>query len=381
MEVRVIRPQDNEDLIKLSRLTPMEGSISVHIERSPDYLRFYNLHGIHGEKLTMEERLNREIDVWNALVAEEDGQTIGVMSTSGELLLYDGKPTRVGYLMDARVHPDHRRKGVVRSIGFKFVEEYSYYPIDCILGYIIRGNKRAVKGITEGGSKYFSGSRGGTFDLYQISMYRPYFGVKGLPVERATAADKDEIIELLREFYDGYNFAPIINDKRWERMMEVSLGYSYDDIRLVREGGRIVALLGLWDQAQIRQTVVLKNKAVVRLGIALAHVLRLFFRAPRPPVEGKPMRSLYIKHIACRPGYEHLLKKMLKQATNEVRRACTHHFIWGAFFETDPLRLLFRGLTKTEVKSDMFWGPWNTGWKTDEETFRKKPAFADFSLV
>jgi hypothetical protein len=380
VEVRLIEPRDNEALVELSRLTPMEGAISVYIERAPRFENFYDLHGVHGITISDEEFAAGQTDTWNTLVAEENGRVIGVMGSSSRILLFDGKPIRVGYLMDARVHPDHRRKGVVRTIGFGFVQRYGHFKIDCVLGFILRGNERAVQGLTEGGGDIFKGARGGYFHLYQISMYRPYF-VGRLKMERATPADQREIVELLAEFYRGYNFAPRFTEEFFARQMRVSLGYSYDQIRVVRENGRIVALLGLWDEAPVKQTVVLKNTAVVRAGIAIARFLHLFIKSPPPPVEGQPLRSLYIKHIACRPGYERTLHRMLKAATNEVRRAGTHHFIWGAFYHTDPLRRLFDGLTKTEVLSDMFWGPWNTGWNADPQQVIQQPAYADFSLV
>ena len=163
--------------------------------------------------------------------------------------------------------------------------------------------------------------------------------------------------------------------------MKVSLGYSFNDIRVVRENGKIVALLGLWDEAPVRNVVVLKNTPVIRVALVIAKFLRLFFKAPKPPEEGKPLRSLYIKHIACRPGYENILKTMLKAVTNEVRRSKQIHFIWGAFHQADPLKDIFSGLTKTETQSDMYWGPWNTGWDSDPENMTQEPAFADFSLV
>ena len=372
--------RDNDALIALSRLTPMEGAITVYIERSPNYRSFYDLHGDCSELYTTEQLSEARYDTWSTLVAEDQGQVIGVMSSSSRSLLFDGKPIRVGYLMDARVHPDHRRKGVVKTIGYAFAQRFGFVPLDCIVAYIIRGNERAIKGITEGAAETFSGKASGTFHLYQLSMYRPY-SYGGLKMERATPDDRREIAELLAEFYHGYNFSPPFSETYLDRQMRVSLGYAYDQIRIVRDNGRIAALLGLWDEAPVKQTVALKNTRVVQTGIALARAIHLFMRSPKPPVLGQPMRSLYVKHIACRPGYEELLHRMLKAATTEVRRAQSHHFIWGAFYHTDPLRQLFDGLTKTEVLSDLYWSPWNRGWKADPEYVKQHPAYADFSLV
>ena len=381
MEVRFIEERDNPGLIELSRKTPMEGVISAYTERAPDYFAFYNLHGVNVQTLTREQRDSGKYDMWTAAVAEDEGKIVGVMSAAAKGVNFGGQPIRIGYIMDARVDPEYRRRGLTKQIGIKFVEDAGAEWYDCVIGYILRGNEKAVKGITEGGRGIFMGKKGGTYTMYQLSMYRPYWVPDAPAIERATEKDKAEIIDLLAEFYRPYNFSPIFTEEKFDRMLQVTLGYSYRDFRVVRESGRIVALIGLWDQTPVRQVVVMRNTPVIRLGITIAKFLRLFFKAPRPPVEGQPMRSLYIKHIACRPGCTTVLKKMLKVITNEVRRTGQYHFIWGAFFQADPLLGLFKGLTKTELKSDMFFGPWNTSWTADAEKIGTQPAYADFSLV
>jgi len=379
--IRKIRLEDGPELIELSRLTPMVGNIEVHIERAPDYFRFYNLHGIWVEEIPEEEMGGQTHDAWAGAVAEKEGRIIGVMATSHRRVLFQGKEIIIGYPLDARVHPEYQHKGIARKIGYKFIDLYPLVKVDCILGYIIRGNTRAVTGFMSGAKELLASNHGGDFHMIQLSMYRPYRVSRRWPVERAAEADKAEILDLLREQYSGYNFAPIFDEEHFDRMLAVSTGYGMSSFRVVRQGGRIVACAGFWDQREVRTIVVRKNSFVIRVGIFIARIIRLFLKSPPPPREGKPMYSLYIKHMAVRPGYEKAAKNIVKQVHTEARRSSDINFIWGAFHDVDPLRSLFKWMTKTTIKSGLYYSRWNTDWDAPPEEVSRQPAWADFSTV
>ena len=379
--IRKVRLDDGPELIELSRLTPMVGMIEVHIERSPDYFRFYNLHGIWAEEVPDDEMGEQNHDAWAAAVAENEGRIIGVMASAHRRVMFQGKEIIIGYPLDARIHPDYQHRGIARKIGYKFIGLYPLVKIDCVLGYIIRGNTRAVTGFTSGAKELLATNHGGDFHMMQLSMYRPYRVSRRWPVERASDADKAEIFDLLREQYKGYNFAPIFDEERFDRMLAVSTGYGMSSFRVVRQGGRIVACAGFWDQREVRTIVVRKNSFAIRVGIFIARIIRLFLKSPPPPREGRPMYSLYIKHMAFRPGYEKAAGNIIKHVHTEARRSSDINFIWCALHDADPLRRLFKWMTKTTVKSGLYYSRWNTDWDAPAEEVQRQPAWADFSAV
>jgi hypothetical protein len=380
MEFRPVVPEDNEQLIALSRVTPMVGDISVYIERSPDYFAFYNQYGDCYHHLTG-ETMDPDKDVgWVAVCAEEEGRIVGVVATVTKLVRFGDQVIRMALPSDARVHPDFQHQGIIKRLGAIVSEKWGDHPTDLVLGYVIKGNIRAQKGFEEGAKDIVTGVHAGNFQMPQISMYRPYKNVK-LNIERATDNDIPEITELLHEFYADYNFSPVFNSETWAEMTKRSPGYSMNDIRVVREGGRIQALVGLWDQRQVRQLVTTAIPGKIKAGIAAAHAIRLFLKSPPPPKLNAPQTSTYIKHIAHRPGKLDLLSGMMKNITNEIRLQAQHNFIWGAFYETDPLLSIFDGLTVTRILSGQFYSPWNRGWFATPDQIQSKPCYADFSMV
>lgn len=379
MEIRPVRPEDNEQLIQLSRSVPMVGDVAVCIERSPDFFSFYNQFGPSHNDLKPQD-IDPHKDVgWVAVCATEGERVIGVVALFSKIVNYEDKLLRVFLPGDARVALDFQHQGVVKKIGNYVNDRWGSAAADLMLGYIIHGNYRAKKGFEEG-QDVVSGVQAGDFHMVQLSMYRPYRNAK-IEIERATEHDMREIVDLLAEFYADYHFSPVFTLENWKNMMARSPGYSMEDIRVVRENGKIQALIGLWDQQQVRKVVTTKFPARIKWGIHLASIIRLFINAPKPPKINVPQTSVYIKHIAHRPGKLDLLASMMRNVTNEVRISSNYNYIWGAFFDTDPLYTIFDGMQITDILSGQYYSPWNSGWFKTPFEIESKPCFADFSMV
>ena len=379
MKTRYVRPEDNDELIALSKMVPMEGDIKVCMDRSPDFFSFYNQYGPDQSTVDPSDIDRMSEPGWVAICAEDEGKIVGYFVFGAKLLRYEGEIVRAVFPSDARVHPDYQHKGVIKQLGADLIKDWGIVPGDVILGYIIRGNVRAEKGFQEG-VKLVKGIPAGEFSMIQASMYRPYRNAK-IAIERATEEDIPEIIDLLAEFYADYHFSPIFDRENWDRMMSVAIGYDVNDIRIVRENNKIQALVGLWDQRQIRRVVATEFRGAIKWGIRLAKMIHTFMQSPPPPVAGQPQYSMYIKHIAHRPGKLDLLVAMMKNVINEVRIGAQHNYIWGAFYQSDPLLAIWDQVNITVVRSGQYYVPWNTGWSKTPHEIESKPCFADFSTV
>jgi|GEM_PF-3257133 len=378
------RKLDNEALCRLSLRTPMVSELQVAIDRSPDFFSFYDLHGTYGRDVPQEMRDSGEaqgLNVYTCTVALHEGRVVGALAASHRHVLYNGQHLDLAWPMDARVDPDYQHKGVLTAIATKMPDLYPEVQLDCVMSVILRGNKRAKNASTEAVPQYFVGRPAGLFHLVQFSMYKPYRQRKGLQVEQARPDDLDEIVEVLAAFYLNHNFGPRMYRAWMDELLRVSKGYSVSDLSIVREDGRIVAVIGLWDQSPIRRMVMLNAPWPIRLGLFAARGLHLVLPSPEPPRIGEATRSLYLKHIACRPGYEQTLRDLMKVLLNRVRRGRQHHFVWGAFFQNSPLLPLWKGFSATRSYSEVVFAPWNTGWDASPEEIASKPVYLDFSMV
>jgi len=384
MQYRLVQPEDNQQLIELSLRCPMESEILVSIDRSPDYFAFYNLFGPNLAEVDIRESERLRLSGWVASVAvdEEDNNKIkAVFMTAARTVLFEGKEIVIAQPADARADPDIRRKGIIRKTGLLLHGMFGQRSFDAVLGYIIRGNAKARKGFMQGEKDVVKGIPAGDFHLVQISMYRPY-RIKPAPQWRpAEFKDKKAIIDFLREHYEQYNFAPALNEERWDEMLRFTPGYDYQDIRLVERDGKIIALLGLWDSSLVRKPILYEFSPKIKAALMLAKAIHFVLPSPPPPKEKEPQITMYIKHIACLKGSEDLLFDMIKQAANDVRRTRKYHYLWCAHFETDPYLKLYDSLTITKTLSGLYYSPYNTGWFAPPEQVRQRPCFADFSMV
>ncbi len=380
MEVRPVRPEDNKQLIKLSLSAPMLGNVGVCIDRSPDYFAYYNQFGPCHNDISIPD-IDTEKDYgWVAACVEDNGEIIGVVATASKPVMYEGRVLRAVFPSDARIAPRYQSKGVLKKLIKYFSKNWISAPADVVIGYIIKGNYRAEKGFKEGASEVVTGVPVGDFHMVQLSMYRPYKNSK-IKIERANENDIPEVVDILKAFYSDYHFSPVFNIDSWNRMVERTIGYSMNDFRIVRENGKIQALIGLWDQKQVRKVIATNFPARIKWGIWLAWLLRFFMKSPIPPKVSVPQSSMYIKHIAHRPGKSDLLNGMMRNITNEVRIEGGHNYIWGAFFQSDPLYSIFDNMQITDIRSGQYYSPWNSGWYKTPHEIESKPCFADFSMV
>ncbi|MCC6157927.1 MAG: hypothetical protein IT350_07725 [Deltaproteobacteria bacterium] len=383
MKIRPVSPLDNDALCRLSRETPMVGEVSVAIDRSPDYFAFYRLFGEGAFEVDEAQHREYRGGTWAAMVAEDDETgrgVVGVLMIAREEAWCGGARVVVARPEDGRVYGDFQRRGLAQKMAAEFLARYPASPADFTIFYILRGNEKA-EGSARKGVEWFTGLPICEIELSQLSPYVPYRKSKHLRVETATTADRDEIVGHLAEHYSGMNLAPVLDGDTWDRMLAAHKGYGYEHIHVVRLFGRIVALAGLWDDWNVRRYVTTRWPLKVRLGIAAAHVIKSIVPAADPPRLNEPMRSVFLKHLWCSPGYEDHLVAMLKILMNRVRRTRRYHMVWGSFADNDPYRRLMEPFVRTSSVSRMYYVPGNTGMYVTPAQMRSRPIFADFSRV
>ena len=117
--MRPARPEDSAALEALFRATPMVGAITLGLERGPDFF--------DGAAVQCEEP---------EVYIVREGAACWASGT--RRVFVNGRPARVRYLSDMRIHPDHQG-GLVLARGFRYIREH-----------IMAGDDRyVVRGITE----------------------------------------------------------------------------------------------------------------------------------------------------------------------------------------------------------------------------------------
>jgi hypothetical protein len=300
--VRLAAESDNDQLLALTRLCPMEGSLALCTERDPRFLALTELQG----------------DPAYVAVAEDGrGRIVGCAAVALRSVYVDGTPTSCLYAGDLKVAPAARGSTIVYRLHELLAQVVRDLPVD--LGYtsIVVGNSAAGA---------LAGSRRG------MPLYRPLgrirvCGLVGASRRRSSAADgtttateddMPEIVALLNRFNARHNFAPVWTEDAFARAFATP-GLALDRFRLVREGARLVGVLAAWNQSELQRTRVLAYPTTLALYRRVHNLFASGRRAPPLPRRGGILEQISVTHLAVDESRPAVLRRLLAGVWRESR--------------------------------------------------------------
>jgi GNAT superfamily N-acetyltransferase len=347
--IREAAKEDNNGLLTLTALTPMEGRISLLIDRQPDFFSLFHLRG-----------------PGKIFIAEKDNIIAGSFSLSIIDMLICGKTVKVYYLGDLKILPDYAGK----TIAVRLLHHMYDYLLSIGAGLLFStaayGNTRVLP--------LFDGRTGlptcrciGAFNIYQIIPVKRKIKQRSFLIKEMIT--NPELTEFYSRFYkNAYRFAPIVDEQ-----------YLKGSVNLVAMEDGIKASLSLIDVGHYKQNVLIRLPFTLRILLGLLHQLNRVLRLFNIPVIGKPIKILYIKAFGFSEGNEHLLRALIQHARNSclARNYC---FLSVAVHEKDPMTEIFRKYLHFNFKSlgyltDISKNTDNTSGITDG------PIFEDYSVV
>lgn len=331
IDVREATETDNDELIELNRLTPMAGVISLRIDREPDFFRLTRL---RGESIV--------------LVAVAEQRIVGCVTASVRSVYIDGTAHRVAYVADLRAHPALAGRGVPRRLLQALLEYRDSFDVDLCSCVVAAGNTRVLE-VLERVDGVAPFTPLGRFFVYSIlpSPVRPSRN----PYVLATPAREQlfELCHLVDGFNTGYQLAPVIA----EQDLRASEGSSALRTLAAFSNGTIQASISVFDAQFAKSNVVVEVPPPLRV---VAGILRLggaVVPMIPPPQVGEPLRMLYLRHVAFRPGHREALRHLLQRARNWAFTE-RYSLVTGGFHERDPLRSMVRGLPRFTFVSHGF---------------------------
>lgn len=380
MDFRLVLPEDNEQLIRLFKATPWQGGLNIRIDRAPDFFAFPAQYGPCLNHLSDNQIAATNVTGWIGACAEDAGVVRGAMFLFLRRGQYEGKKIRILIPADAVVEPPFQRQGISRHLAEFLFERWGAQTADLLITYLPAGAVPAAKLLAKTTSSLGKIAPMGGFHIIQLSMYRPY-RTSRLDIRRATQEDAPAIRELVLAHGAKYHFGPDDPDKSLKTLFQRSPGYDWKDFQLLHDDGKLQALIGLWDHHRIRRIIADKFPLRLRWGVRLGSLVNLVLKSPKPPQTLKHQTSLFIKHMAHRPGKEHLLCAMLKNIVNETRTSKRYNYIWGAYYDSDPMLKIFDSMQFTSLRSEQHCLFLNPSWKKTPFEVESQPCYADFSMI
>jgi hypothetical protein len=213
----------------------------------------------------------------------------------------------------------HRHRVRVLKGGFAAVRRLLHHPLatDYALTAIAVENKQAqrILGANLPGMPIYRALE--TFSTFALLPRNA--SAMPIQVRPATREDLPALAACLERAYRRYQFAPVWRARDLVNPAVCS-GLSPGDFLVVRQGPRIVACVGLWDQNGFKQTVVRGYERRLAVLRPLVNLAAPVLRMPRLPEIGHPLRQVYLSHLAVEADDPHLFAAMLDSALAEARR-------------------------------------------------------------
>lgn len=308
IEFDLAREADDAELRGLLRDTPMGGSIELAFLAEPSFFRASRIQGT---------------DV-QVLVARRGGRILGAATRALRPAWINGEKEDSGYLGDLRVRRE-ARGGTILARGFRQLRElHADGRAKIYTTVIVEDNRTALETL--------AANRPGLPTYTDLGrIVTPMLGlVKRLPdiaayIVRGTPQMLPAIVAKLNEARMQFAPAWTEEDFRSGRLA----GFRAEDFYVLRRGGAIVGVMGVWDQRAFRQTLVARYRGALGL---LRPVINLFRRPPLP-APGSTLAFATVAFVAT-DGIEEY-RALLRRVYNE---ACDAGLSWlcAGLHESDP---------------------------------------------
>jgi len=332
IEIRQASEADNDELIALTRMTPMDGAIPLRIDREPDFFALLRLRGKS-----------------KVYVAVQGSQVIGCISAALRTAYISGVPEPIAYIGDMKVHPSFSGSLVAVRLIKALEADLRFNGIDLCFCVAADGNHRVMP-LFEGRLGMPRWVRLGRF-LVNGLIPSPFTShSKHYSIDTAQVADMPAITSLLDRFHRTRQFAPQLGEDEIAQNLSNNSRDLLPRTFVARTAQRVVATLTLCDTASVKRNVLLNAPASLRAALALLRVVAAPFPGFHVPRMGQALRLLTARYAACEDGHQPALKALLSLARTEAFRQ-GFSFLMLGLHESDPLRSLVRGIPRFTFSS------------------------------
>ena len=330
-------PADDPALRALFRENPMGTTMRVAFEREPD---FFHAAQVQGEFVQVG-------------VAREGVRVVGVGTRAVSAAFVNGAPQSLGYLGDLRAAA-HVRGGTLVARGYRLLRAWHADARTRLYTTVIfADNTTALRTIAAGRAGLPTYRDCGELLCPGVNLRGRLPDIAcGCEIARGDSAALPEIIECLHRSNRRRHFAPVHRAEffapggRWR-------DFRVEDFYVARRAGRIVGVLGRWDQRGFKQTRVTGYGGALHWLRPLANAAAPLFGTPRLPRPGAKLPFFHACFAAVDDDNPDVFRALLRRLYNDATGSQFAWFIIG-FHARDPLAAALRDYTLTPFRARLF---------------------------
>jgi hypothetical protein len=324
--IQPARPEHDAELRALLRETPMGDAMEVAFLREPSFFPACDIQGTFVQPF----------------VGLLNNRVIGIGTRALRPSFINGERCEAGYLADLRLRKEYR-SGTYLARAYRFLRELHQDGRASVYSTVIVDDNRValstIAANRAGLPRYTPLGQVLTPVLY---LRRPLPPLEG-DIVRGRIELLPEIVAKLNE--NRMQFAPAYTE---EDFLGGRLhGFRIEDFYLLRRGGRLAGVLGVWDQRSFRQTVVLRYRG----WLGKLRPLINFVRRPPLPCPGEPIPFFYVAFVSTDDTAA--FTTLLRRVHNEHCDGRYSHCVVG-LHEDDPRTVALNEYPRTPFAGRLF---------------------------
>jgi len=235
MRIREALLNDNHELQALQARCPQGTTLVVSTVNRPDFFARVKAY-----------------ETSRVLVACEDDRIIGSAACALRKADVNDQPALVGYLFQAFVAPEQRRKGVASQLLRERENYLAAQGVDLIYTLIMDGNIPSMKYVeTQGYELKRSAVMPGLAVKQEMEV--PPVGT----IRPANVSDLEAVSELMNDTWEGSQLYEPVSSTSLDGFIARTPAFSVDNLLILEVDGTIQSCLGFWDWSQVMEVKVL----------------------------------------------------------------------------------------------------------------------------
>lgn len=319
---RTADKSDNNKLILLNSLTPMNGKFSLLIDRSPDFFRLLEKRG-----------------KYHMYVAEKNNEIIASCSVTEMKTFVDKNPFISHYVSDFRVHPDFFRSTLSARFGKYVYTQVQQLDAKLMFATIVLGNKSVMPFLS--GRWLFPEVFGESlFNVYQLIPV--WYSSKNKKYKTEISIGDDN--EIFRTTYlEKFAFYTDIYKCDSEKTKIIT----------AKLDGKTVAAIALTDTENYKKEILKKAPRYLEILSKIVNLVNKATPIILLPRINEPLRILYIRFISYSEGHEAALKLLISEARKYAYQQ-KYHFLSIGLHDRSEYNRFFKGIPKFTFKTKLF---------------------------
>jgi hypothetical protein len=324
---------DDADIRRLLRENPMPGTISISLERQPDY--FADADSLNEDKQT--------------IVARDQGRLACVGNCTIRERHVNGKPARVGYLGGLRLAASHAGQFEILRAGYEFFHQLQMdAPAEFYFTSIASDNYRARRILERnlpGMPRYEFVSEFVTVLL--AAKPKPWRE----QVKHSFLPSFDCVAAQLNKFNREFQFAPVWSAAELDALQ--TLGLEPD--HFTTQGD---AMAAIWDQRRFKQTVIRGYSPAIKRIRPVINVLTRLTGGQKLPAIGDALSNAFVSHLIAEPDRPDALVVLVEKLRNVAASRGIETLAMGFSAEDSRLATLRQRFRLREYHSRIYAVHW-----------------------